>query len=1156
MRLKKITLFGFKSFADKITLEFHPGITAIVGPNGCGKSNIADAFRWVLGEQSAKSLRGHKMQDVIFAGTSQRRPVNLSEVTVTLTDIDGKLPVEFDEVAISRRLHRSGESEYLLNGSEVRLKDLQALFFDSGIGKEAFSIFEQGKIDQVIHYTPLERRSIFEEAAGIVRFLFRKKEALRKLEQTELNLSRLVDILNEVTQRVAVLEEQAAKARQFKEKKTLFEGLEKQLLATKWHLGKQKEQQLRKNDAESTLQVQELMEHIGLLRNSLHQARIATHEREQAWKERSAEMYAKRNERDLFLRDKSHLSQKREELQINISSREQELHTLSRQSAENVNEKMNLQDEYEKTNTLLNDLKTTLDQLRNSFQQKTALLDESRRQYESSQRKRITATQTHSETATKWKQFQARLTLLEERQPTLIAHEKQLLAQKEETSTKQTNRSHELKQLSEEIDLRKGQLETVEESLASTKESLAQQQKQRESALRESASLKARLDALKELQEAMEGSSSACKRLIEEAHNPQSLLHQKLTPLYELLTPPAGSEQAFAAAMRTYSTVLAVPMHQDLLNVLDFAKSRQLQDFALFCLEKIPPSLLSKHFLNDLNTVETLADALQSKTPAWAEEGMYIDAKNVLFYGQSQEGNPFLREAEIALLEEKLHGLEKQKKQHETACHQLQQHIAELQLKRSSIDKEMRTQEMKLVEVNYSLLRHQADAKRLEEEYRTAKEESFSMESAIKELADHCQRLEKEALSFQQELEKWGTDAEEQQANLEELTLNVKQAQEQAESAHTRWQAAASQERQQLHTLELHQMKQQERERRTLKLQEEITQAKQTLESLHETSADTGDQLEVIQKQLKKWEESCATLEKNTAESKALMQSLDEQIQHQEALLKSAETEKNKSSLQFSQLNTLQEAIAQAFQEKFSSSLNDFAFSPQEYLKDISSVERQLRQLKQELDASQDINMLAIEECAQDKQRQEFLEAQLKDLKLSKQELVQMIAELDGQSRKLFQETFHLIRENFKKNFSILFNGGEADLHFIEGEDLLEAGIEISARPPGKQMRSISLLSGGEKCLTAMALLFAIFEVKPSPYCILDEIDAPLDDTNVERFLNVVKQFVDRCQFIIITHNKRTMAIADRIYGVSMQEKGVSKLLCMEFATAEVAINH
>lgn len=1153
MRLKKITLFGFKSFADRTTLEFHPGITAIVGPNGCGKSNIADAFRWVLGEQSAKSLRGHKMQDVIFAGANNRRPLHIAEVTVTLTDIQGALPIEFDEVSITRRLHRNGESEYLLNGTEVRLKDIHALFYDSGIGKEAFSIFEQGKIDQVIHYSPMERRTIFEEAAGIVRFLHRKREALRKLEQTDQNLTRIEDVLREVQQRISVLEKQAERAIQYKEQKVFFEELERRLLVTKWKAGKNKVQQQAHSEAEFLGQIELLTLDLQKLKQALHESRISVHEREQAWKLRSAEMYEKRNERDLFLRDRSHLSQRREELQQQILRWEQDLVTLSKKGQENTEEYEIQTEAHGEMRAALSELKATLEGSQKGYDEKAQELEEARLQQEDQQKQRLSMTQTHSSKSAEWKQVQARMEALQERLDPLDEKTAQVNQQKEESLGKQQGRADELKKLSGEIDGYKGQIETLDHTLAEIKETLSKGQGTLEQLVKDGVSHQARLNILQELKESMEGLTTSCRTLLEESSNPHSPLFNKIRPLYEVVAPRAGLETASSIALQPYAQTLVVATDNDRKQVLSYAKKHALTDFSLFCTED-SPTTLAQHFLGDLIIAESWQEALSKATSTWFDNSL-LDAKKVLFYEPKSEGNTFMREAEMSALQESINSVEERKILLTKELHEYQQRISEIQIKRTALDKEMRTTEMKLVEVNYSLLRYQADLKRIEEEASSLRSEKVKTLETIEELSKHAEALSKETAALEKQLKSIESTSHQQQTYLEELSNSVKRAQALFETNRRNWQESYAKERQLQHTLEMLNLKKQEAGQRTQKLQQELSQARENLEVLHESSAGKGGDLEKLQQQLEKLEASCVALEKSVEEAKKSVMEVEEAIQKKDTALKAVETDKNKLTLQLSQQSTMQEALAQAYLEKYNEELNEIRASHVASVEDIPASEKQLRQLKQELDNTQDVNMMAIEECAQDKQRSGFLGTQVTDLKSSRQELANIIADLDTQSRKLFNETFHAIRANFQKNFAILFNGGEADLHFVEGEDVLEAGIEISAKPPGKQMRSISLLSGGEKCLTAMALLFAIFEVKPAPYCILDEIDAPLDDTNVERFLNVVKQFIDRCQFIIITHNKRTMAIADRLFGISMQERGVSKLLSMQFAEAvEVCI--
>ncbi len=1153
MYLKKIKILGFKSFADSTSLEFHPGITAIVGPNGCGKSNISDSFRWVLGEQSAKSMRGNKMHDVIFAGTSKRKPLNMAEVTITMADVGDTLKTDYDEVSVTRRVHRSGESDYLINKRPVRLRDVYDLFLDSGMGKNAFSIFEQGKIEQVINLSAMERRYIFEEAAGILRFLQRKKEALRRLQQTEANIERVRDIHQEVEKQIIVLERQAEQARVYKENKAVLESLEIGLAVARWNhfekrmdsLQSKKKEKVEAHEA-ATLDLEKLdverqngniclnqaMKELQTQKEEVFKTRsqkeIQTRQR-QSQEDRIQEMAQKELE---WKRELDEMIEKRKLRQIEASQTEEKQKSVEE-------ELLGLEEVRHSQRDLLKSIELEVNQIRDT--------------QHAVQQERMQLLQTENQIEGELKQN----TLRQEHN-----REKESRLQKNQYSLKEH-----LAQLESEIQAKKGEVETASQYIETQKEQFALYGSQIDQITetikgtqaelagihQEQAELKARQKALFRLRDEMEGFSKGTKRLIKENADVKSPLHGKLTVLYESLSADGKDEMAFSVVMKPYTQTLVVETLGDFHQVLAFAKEHSLHDYSLVCREMLPAQeKLSSHFLKHLITAQSLDEGLQvGEKDVWTKEGIYIDRNHVLFHPSEGEGNVFLREAELKSLDQKLEQSLQERAQREETLKGLNQQRSEVQARKTELDQLIRQAEVKLVEEKYAMERMLTDSEKTTHEIEKEQDELLALNELNQELKQVLSELNKKhavhRLKVEERQEQVNTLSVQLQEKLESLKLQQIQMQDK-ESA---YQKVAEEKRKIVHQLNVLEVKDLESLQQEKRLEEEIRSIQEKKAEIQLNRVDYEQKIEEIEQALKETLEQCATLEQAVNERRQQVEQIEGRLREKRGLIKKQESELHELSIQCTQVESSKHALEVEFTERFQMTMTQAQERAQELVESMEKTERQIRALRRKIEDAGNINMTSIEEFDKHKERYEFLNQQINDLSASKEELVQIITQLDSESRKVFKETFEQIQANFKKNFEILFRGGEADLQFTESGDILEAGIEIVAKPPGKKMRSINLMSGGEKCLTAVALLFAIFEVKPAPFCILDEIDAPLDDTNVERFLNVVKQFTDRCQFIIITHNKRTMAIADRLFGVSMQERGVSKLLSMEFSKEE-----
>lgn len=1179
MRLKKIEILGFKSFADKTILEFSPGITAIVGPNGCGKSNIADAFRWVFGEQSAKSMRGGKMNDVIFAGTTTRAPLNFAEVTVTFADIAGKLPVDYDEVSVTRRLHRSGESSYFINRHLVRLKDVQDLFLDSGMGKDAFSIFEQGKIDQVINFSPLERRYIFEEAAGILRFLQRKREALRKMEQTELNTSRIKDIHQEVEKQIVVLEKQAEKARLYKENKANLEKIEKVVFVAKWDNLQKRSNDLRKKEQAQKDLAQNSLEELAGLHVKLQDAKNNLISSEKILRAKSEQLFKIRSDKEIQLRENLSHQERLKENAIKEKRWQLDLETLAENEQRRISEHSTKQRQQLKLEQALLGQEGLLSAQKEQAQTLENSVVRLREQQQSSQQQMLKILQTENSLESELKQNHVRQENQQERQELLLERQEKLLGQLKDLTKNVYDKKEQMQVAGAAVDAQKERFNHLEKSLEEQRQEEKIAQKALQEVQNELSEGKARQKALFRLRQEMEGFSTGSKRLLQESANAKSPLWNKLKGLYELLTPQAGFEGALAATMRPYAQTLVVGSESDFKEVVAFANQHKLKEFSLLCQTSLPDNFpkepqktltsllaqvsangLAQHFLQDVYLAENVAEAAAFKennlaTSVWAaQEGAYFDRQGVLFYFSQGENNVFMREAELNSLEKKIALLETRHQKLDSSLKILVQTCAEMESVKNELDKSIRRDEMKLVEVNFGLQRLNADLEKIGNEAKQATAELQALKQTLESLALILTDLQQKHQLAKSQGGQIQLHCNAINAELEKQVSALKlhkQDWQEKESAHRQ---VAEENRKLLHALHVLEVQSSESERQKQRIEEELQLSREYQDQIKSKGFQTTEALTAMEAVLTTATAACIEQEQEVVHLRNAIESIDKESMLGRSRVKQIEDELHRMSIQAAQIDSAGKSLEVELQDRYRLTVEearDITWANDAQDKSIDLWEKQIRALRQNLEEAGDINMTSIEEYDKHKVRYEFLNQQIGDLDVSKGELLQIITQLDGESRKIFKETFEAIRANFRKNFAILFQGGEADLQFTETADVLEAGIEIIAKPPGKQMRSINLLSGGEKCLTAMALLFAIFEVKPAPFCILDEIDAPLDDSNVERFVNVVKQFIDKCQFIVITHNKRTMAIADILFGVSMEERGISKLLAMSFSRQE-----
>lgn len=1069
MHFKKVEIIGFKSFAEKTVLHFEPGVTAIVGPNGCGKSNIFDAIRWVLGEQSIKSLRGTKMEDVIFNGTEKIPPLNFAEVNLTFSNENKMLPIDYEEVTISRRLFRSGESEYLLNKTQVRLKDIAELLMGTGIGAESYSLVEQGKIDLVLSSKAEDRRLVFDEAAGVTKYKAKKKEALNKLEDTQNNLLRINDITTEVKRQIASLERQANKARRYKEEFERLKSMELNLSTFQVaQIQKQKQdfqiklEEFKKGQLNSELTLQGLRNKLSQGRLDLEAIEFDTSQMRQLLSSHENNIQASQNHiqinleriQELQLRQ-NNISAQKDDILKRIASDEEKITTL-KNDLESLDSKVEEKSrQIEEKEGLLEHIGSVIKDAQQVIaQSKNRLLDLAA--FEAKTRNDINEKNSILQSALGRKK---RLDLEKEK----VLNEKSIIEDKSKAISSQLKEAQdEFKRLKEHLFMQKSELGQDTKDLENIKQNLSLLEK-------ELVSLLSQKEFIEKLELKYNDSSSLGESVIFTDTPPSPEANGVLSKVKQIRELDIKEKELLKRNFKDKDlnfmlTCEAKPMPLDTSKLIEKIRhaEEQIQNFtnkSLLKQEKIDAGILAINkqeelILNGQIVLENKKSALDS---AKQDLGKISDELGVVIL-EIDELDAQIKESKQALDKSNLRLSE-----FETEEANTKEKITSSQ---ELISKELSARENTLVEM--AELKTQIHA--IHETKVSGKDTLALLDETLKQDKANLDLYEREFLDYTAKAK----ELRFQNSGLEERIkeLGVKKNEMQAQIC------------------------------------EIIEKKKQNLNLLEE------DEIKVrsIEKELDGFKKNIYGL----------------QIQDQEASFKVA---------------NIMERILEAYKLNLDKDCKDV---PQDFIADKASEE--ISRIKEKIDAFGQVNLVAIEEYDELKKRFEFLTEQQNDLLASKDSLLKAIGKINRTTKELFLGTFEKIGEEFRNYFRLLFGGGDAQLILMDENDCLESGIEIICRPPGKKLQNIMLLSGGEKTLSAIALIFAIFKVKPSPFCILDEIDAALDETNIGRFNRLLEEFLSRSQFIIITHNKKTITNADIMYGITMQQSGISKIVSVKFA--------
>lgn len=1181
MYLKRLEMNGFKSFADRTELEFVPGITAVVGPNGSGKSNVTDSIRWVLGEQSAKSLRGNKMEDVIFAGSDTRKPVGFCEVSMTFDNSDHRLPLDYSEVTITRRVYRSGESEYMLNKQPCRLKDIHELFMDTGIGKDAYSMIGQGKIDEILSSKSEDRRIIFEEAAGIVKYKTRKKEAEKKLDDTEQNLARIHDLIYEIENQIEPLSEQADKAKRYKELKETLKNAEIGLYVHKIE-SLHAEWEKVTSEAKKLKGVQvSLAAEVTKKEIALEELKGKLHDQERKWEHVqtrlmtiSEELEKAEGQKEVQMERVKNRKENKQQLSERIALFKQELERLRREEKLVTGELQLKNQELKEKEKDLAVFKLRLSGVTGDDDEKIQSLNE---KWQTQGKKLVALSSEKQYTKDHLKLLKDRAHSLDEAKKQLEKEEEEHKKQSEQLAIWLNEVEQALKQAAEKV-----------RSLAEERSQLEEEEKKWTEEMRKSEQafnrLRSQLEWMREVEAEHQGFMQGVKEVLRARDRGVPSLKGVHGAVAELLQVPQEYEAALETALGSALQHIVVEDEATGRSGIRYLKERRLGRATFLPLSVIKPrsmeewelascrkvdgfvgvgsdliqydsryQTLFSYLLGRVVVTRTLEQANQlARALSYRYRVVTLDGDVVNPGGSMTGGSRKQKRSNLLGRSRQLEELETQFEEAKAKVRQIQQTLDEIQ---------QRKQEL---EDKWEQVRKQGEERRLKEQELRGRERELSLArqnvtEKKEEILAEIKQVHKQKESYLAQLEKTDREIAALQKEQEALEQLLEESQEKAkEQAHTREEVnekitelriQVAQIDQEITNLEQNLHRIQEEAKRIAEQKEAAAKELEALEDHQENNQFKMDQLEETIQHLRQNKEKVQTelneirkqreqllLERESQEKE--VRQMQQTHRKQDHDLHELEVRGNRLDVE---LNHLLNKLAEEYEISFERAKKLYPVPGEP-----KQAEKEVRSLKGKITALGDVNLGAIEEYERLKERYDFLKAQEADLLEAKEKLFEVIHQLVEEMGRRFEESFELIRIEFQDVFVKMFGGGRADLKLSDPDNLLETGIEIVAQPPGKKLQNLNLLSGGERALAALALLFAVLRIKPVPFCVLDEVDAALDEANLTRYTQYMKEFSGETQFIIITHRKHTMEGADVLYGITMQESGVSKLVSVK----------
>lgn len=1176
MYLKKLELQGFKSFADKTTLEFKPGVTVVMGPNGSGKSNISDAVRWVLGEQSIKTLRGSKLEDVIFAGTQARKSVSFAEVDITIDNQDGKLPIDYSEVTVTRRVYRSGDSEFFINKNACRLKDIVELFMDTGIGRDGYSIIGQGRIDEILSTKSEDRRHIFEEAAGIVKYRTRKEESEKKLENTRQNLTRINDIFSEIEKQLGPLENQAETAKKFLDIREKLKYLEVGLYINNINKNKEKLNEILDQVNEVTNQITDEEKKLENLQGRKEEIKLLVEElirniEEEQGKAFEAQNNIEKQKADIAVckEKKEHNLEKYENYKLDIEKSSARKIELEQDKEDRKNRKLNLAEDKKRFETELHEKEAEYAKLSENMTTEQKKIEDLKEKIMNNIDLKFEKMQVLTNLTASLETGKSRINQIsEEVRDNIHELDKERMVKEDELvsfnkisadSNKLTTHLEELNKMKSECNAKtlehENNIKKISEELH----------------IKES-----RYKFLVETEREFEGYNKAVKDVLSKCQKESAFgagIHGALASLIKV---PSEYETAIEMVLGASIQNIVTETEDEAKRAIAYLKENNLGRASFLPISAIKGGKLNENFkgfdgvlgvASDLisydkkyeNVVQNLLGrtvivnnmdtaVLVSKKYKYSFRIVTLEGDIVNASGQMTGGSVFKKTTSILSRSREISELEKVvidlKKKLEKAQNDLEEYKSSIEVALSEFEEvtirlqqvniELATETQKMKEIENNIERFQKKISLLNGEKEKIEESLVESKKNSDEISDLIKKAEAENEEMQKVVDEFSEKNKEQQeimndlnSDIVDLRISVSSFDESADSI----------------------------DEMIAMIDEEINNCEQNVKNKTEEREKLLEENKSLDGRIVELEEAIKNVDKTSKESEEKVAKLKEErevrnkeqsevesgIESEFKTLEILRDQNTKLDVRKSKLELDIETIQNKMWEEYETTPN----TAKDYAEVTSGTAKEVEGLKTEIRNLGPINVNAIDEYKALKDRYDFLNTQKTDLEESEKSLNKIIEDMVNLMKIQFAEQFDLINKNFSEVFAELFGGGYANLRIADESNILESGIEIDAQPPGKKLQSMMLLSGGERALTAIALLFAILKLNPSPFCILDEIEAALDDVNVYRYADYLKKFSEKTQFLVITHRKGTQEVANTIYGVTMQEHGVSKLLSL-----------
>ena len=1184
MYLKSIEVQGFKSFANKIKFDFHNGITGIVGPNGSGKSNVADAVRWVLGEQRVKQLRGGSMQDVIFSGTENRKPLSYASVAITLDNSDHKLPVEYQEVTVTRKLYRSGESEYLINGAACRLKDINEMFYDTGIGKEGYSIIGQGQIDRILSGKPEEKRELFDEAAGIVKFKRRKNLSLKKLEEERMNLTRVNDILKELEKQLGPLEKQSETAREYLKRKeelktydiNMFLLEEERLrerirdVGEKYEIASSEMEESGNRYEQMKSEYEAIEEEIEDIDHAIEKAKNQLNETNLLKQQLEGQINVLKEQINTARMNDEHYDNRLNAIHAEVAAR-QEHRTALQKEQEEVAEKLkdvSQQDE---------EAKERLIQIQTEIAGHTSAIEEMKQEI-------MNILGSRASTKAKIQHYDTTREQIAARKAVLARNILEISSEAEKQNDSLNQYEEELTAIRQEIEKFNRQTAENEAEIAKLQKELNEKQEKLRIGQTAYHRESSRLESLKNITERYDGYGNSIRKVMSNKEREPGLIGV----VADIIKVEKEYEIAIETALGGSIQNIVTDNEETAKRMIAFLKKNRFGRATFLPLTSMRGSggirnaeaLREPGVIGLANTLvhvekkfDGLADHLLGRTIVvdHIDHGIAIARKyrqtlrlvtlegELINPGGSMTGGAFKNSSNLLSRRREIEEFEK-------TVSMLKQDMDEMERTVSEV-KERRAHCYNVID------QIQRDLRNASVRENTAKMNVEQTQIRQLEARQRCEAYVREQEGLAEQLKEIADNEDSIQTELETSENLEKELNEKIDGLQKELDREKEEEAVQLRLSEEVHLSLAGMEQQSMFIRENVERIEEELEKFEEELAQLDAGKGNASQEIREKEEKIDELKKTIEDSKELFEEINQEIRtktvqrdelnrkHKDFLQKREDLSKHIAALdkECFRLNSQKESYEEASEKQINYMWEEYELTYNRAMElrdpnltDLAFMKRQIQTLRNEIRKLGTVNVNAIEDFKNVSERYTFLKGQHDDLVEAEASLVQIIEELDTAMRKQFTEQFARIASEFNLVFRQLFGGGKGTLELMEDEDILEAGIRIIAQPPGKKLQNMMQLSGGEKALTAIALLFAIQNLKPSPFCLLDEIEAALDDNNVSRFAQYLHKLTENTQFIVITHRRGTMAAADRLYGITMQEKGVSTLVSVDLLEDEL----